>query len=176
VFDEPRFAARDQAPATEFQSFDAAWQPPRMVAPSGVAAEYAKPVREPAHTLLDAGGPRIDPRSVRLEGEAVVLRADRRLAKASVAPHGFSVSAYDVRDGWHRVEIRATRLDRGQRTVRLELATGFGGNLVRIIARGTGPNPLLGIGHVPLAGETGGPAGGSENGNDFVIMLKRSET
>ncbi|HKP76685.1 MAG TPA: hypothetical protein VJT67_14240, partial [Longimicrobiaceae bacterium] len=135
------------------------------------AAEAVMPLPGP-----DAGGPRIDPRSVKLEGEAVVLQADRRLSKASVAPQAFSVSAYDLRDGWHRVEIRATRLDRAQRTVRLELSTGFGGNLVRIIARGTGPSPLLGTGLVPLAGETGGPAGGTENGNDFVIMMKRSET
>jgi hypothetical protein len=124
----------------------------------------------------DAGGPRIDPKSIRLEGEAVVLTANKRLSKASVAPMAFSVSAYDLRDGWHDVEVRATRLDTAQRKVRLELATGFGGNLVRVIARGTGPSPLLGTDLVPLAGEAGGPPGGTENGHDFVIMLKRSET
>jgi hypothetical protein len=67
-------------------------------------------------------------------------------------------------------------LDRGAKKVRLELATGFGGNLVRIIAHGTGPYPLLGTNLVPLAGEVGGAPGGATDGIDFVHMLKRSET
>ena len=149
------------------------WNPPTLRARDTFAADYeAFPVAE----AEDAGGPRIDPNSIQLEGEAVLLAATKRLSKASVAPMAFSVSAYDLRDGWHNVEVRATRLDTAQRKVRLELATGFGGNLVRIIARGTGPAPLLGTDLVPLAGETGGPPGGTENGHDFVIMLKRSET
>lgn len=152
------------------------WDPPRLMRRGEVfAAEYEGfPSRLP--DTRDAGGPRIDPESIRLEGEAVVMAASKRLSKASVAPRAFSVSAYDLRDGWHEVEVRATRLDAGQRKLRLELATGFGGNLVRIIARGTGPAPLLGTDLVPLAGGEGGPPGGTENGHDFVIMLKRSET
>lgn len=149
------------------------WNPPTLRSRDTFAADFESfPVAE----AEDAGGPRIDPKSIRLEGEAVVLAATRRLSKASVAPMAFSVSAYDLRDGWHNVEVRATRLDTAQRRVRLELATGFGGNLVRVIARGTGPSPLLGTDLVPLAGGADGPPGGSENGHDFVIMLKRSET
>jgi hypothetical protein len=126
----------------------------------------------------DAGGPRIDPASVVLEGEAVTMTATARLSKASVAEKAFSVSAYDLRDGWHEVEVvEARTTDRGGRAVRLELATGFGGNLVRVIARGTGPSPLLGAaGLVPLAGAVGGPAGSANDGHDFVLMVKRSAT
>jgi hypothetical protein len=126
--------------------------------------------------VADAGGPRIDPYLVVLKGERVTLTATQPLSRASVQPDAFSVSAYDLRDGWHQVEIRETRVERNRRTVHLELDTGFGGNLVRVIARGTGPRPLLGTGLVPLAGAAGGPAGGKDDGHDFVIMLKRSET
>lgn len=124
----------------------------------------------------DAGGPRIDPASVELSGERVTMTATAALSRASVHPDAFSVSAYDIRDGWHAVEIREARMERNRRTVHLELDTGFGGNLVRVIAYGTGPRPLLGTGLVPLAGAKDGPAGGEDDGHDFVIMLKRSET
>ncbi|HEX8693775.1 MAG TPA: hypothetical protein VF746_15240 [Longimicrobium sp.] len=145
-------------------------------APEG-RGEEATPAADsgPAYPA-DAGGPRIDPDSVALEGEAVTFTATRRLSRASVAPESFSVSAYDNRDGWHAVEIRAAGVDRGGTRVRLDLDTGYGGNLVRIIARGTGPAPLLGSNGVPLAGTVGGPPGGTEDGHDFVLMLKRSET
>jgi hypothetical protein len=172
--DSPPVDSPPDGPPDEVPPAEREWLPPRMEAPAPFSPEYeAFPERLGDR---DAGGPRIEPRSLRLEGEAVVLSADRRLSKASVAPEAFSVSAYDLRDGWHIVEINAARLDRSQQHVRLELATGFGGNLVRVIARGTGPSPLLGTSLVPLAGEVGGPAGGTENGHDFVIMLKRSET
>src|SRR5690606_17672649 len=99
----------------------------------------------------DAGGPRIDRSSVRLEGEAVTFSVHRPLSKASVARHAFAISAYDNRDGWYAVAVvRATLLDRCAKKVRLELATGFGGSLVRIIAHGTGPYPRLGSNLVPL--------------------------
>lgn len=124
----------------------------------------------------DAGAPRIDPASIVLKGERVSLTATLPLSRASVQPDAFSVSAYDLRDGWHQVEIRETRVERNRRTVHLELDTGFGGNLVRVIARGTGPRPLLGTTLLPLAGAAGGPAGTEDDGHDFVIMLKRSET
>lgn len=164
--DEPGEPLDGPPPAEE-------WNPPTLRTRDTIAADFEA---FPAAEAEDAGGPRIDPKSIQLEGEAVLLAANKRLSKASVAPTAFSVSAYDLRDGWHDVEVRATRLDTAQRKVRLELATGFGGNLVRIIARGTGPSPLLGTDLVPLAGETGGPPGGADNGHDFVIMLKRSET
>ena len=134
------------------------------------------PAPVPLPAPADAGGPRIDPASVVLEGERVTLTATAPFSRASVQPDAFSVSAYDIRDGWHAVEIRETRVERNRRTVHLELDTGFGGNLVRVIAYGTGPRPLLGTGLVPLAGATDGPAGGEDDGHDFVIMLKRSET
>jgi hypothetical protein len=110
------------------------------------------------------------------EGEAITLRVNGRLSKASVEPRAFVVSAYDNRDGWSTVDIRAVSTDTRGTRVRLDLRTGFGGNLVRLIARGTGAAPLLGTNLVPLAGAVGGSAGNEHSGHDFVLMLKRSET
>jgi hypothetical protein len=75
------------------------------------------------------------------------------------------------------VEIaRDPILDRSGRRVRIELSSSFGGNLVRLTARGTGTSPILGTNLIPLAGVVGGPPGGAHAGHDFVFMLKRSET
>jgi hypothetical protein len=135
------------------------------------------PTPAPATTAApdpDAGGPRIDPGSVTLGNDRVTLEADRRLARGSVRPEAFSVSAFEVQRGWHDVEINSVRVERDQRTVHLVLASGFLGHLVRVIAKGTGPAPLLGADHVPLAGRTGGPAGSKDDGHDLVVMIPRS--
>ena len=125
----------------------------------------------------DAGGPRLKPDSMKLEGEALTFRSDLPLSKASVAREAFSISAYDLRDGWRDVEIaRDPIVDKSGKKVRIELSSSFGGNLVRLIARGTGPAPLIGTSLIPLAGVVGGPPGGATEGNDCVLMVKRSET
>jgi hypothetical protein len=130
-----------------------------------------------ANAPADPGiGPRIDPGSVRLEGEVVTMRSVGRLSRASVAPESFSVSSYDLNDGWASVEVRAASVDRGGTRVRLDLTHTYTGNLVRVIARGTGPAPLLGTNLAPLNGAAGGPGGGDvHDGRDFVLMLRRSE-
>jgi hypothetical protein len=137
------------------------------------AAEGAEPPAAPA----DAGGPRIKPDSVKLEGEAISFTSDGPISKASVAREAFTITAYDLRDGWREVEIaRDPVIDKSGKRVRIELSSSFGGNLVRLIARGTGPAPLLGTNLIPLAGLVGGAPGGATDGNDCVLMVKRSET
>jgi len=124
----------------------------------------------------DAGGPRIRPNSVALEGEAISFTSDRPISKASVAREAFTITAYDLRDGWREVEIaRDPTVDKSGKRVRIELSSSFGGNLVRLIARGTGPAPLVGTNLIPLAGVVGGIPGSATNGNDCVLMVKRSE-
>lgn len=120
----------------------------------------------------DGGGPRIDPASVSVEGESIRLRVEGRLSAASVQPRAFEISAYDRRDGWHRLEVRSATVER-RGLITLALRTRPGGNLVRIIARGTGDAPLLDTDLVPLAGAVGGPDGTRHQGHDFVFMLKR---
>lgn len=143
-------------------------EPPLLAPAERVVGERSR--------AADAGGPRIDPASVRVEGETITFSATGRVSKASVGESSFSVTAFDNRDGWHVVPIRRAGVDRTGKRIRLDLADGPGGSLVRIIARGTGPTPLLGSNGVPLAGTVGGPPGGVEDGHDFVLMLKRSET
>jgi hypothetical protein len=143
---------------------------PLFAALAGGGAPAAEPVP-------DAGGPRIDPTSVKLEGEAVSFTTNTPLSKASVARESLTVSAYDNRDGWREVEIaRDPVVDKSGRRVRIELSSSFGGNLVRLIARGTGSAPIVGTNLIPLAGAVGGPPGGAYVGHDFVFMVKRSET
>ncbi|MQA90374.1 MAG: hypothetical protein GEU90_09065 [Gemmatimonas sp.] len=107
----------------------------------------------------------------------MTLRSDGPLSRASVAREAFSISAYDNHDGWRTVEIAGDPiLSSNRRAIQIELSAGFGGNVVRIVARGTGPAPLLGTNLIPLAGAVGSSNGGPHDGHDFVFMLKRSET
>jgi hypothetical protein len=46
------------------------------------------------------------------------------------------------------------------------------GDRIRVVARGTGPTPLLGTDLIPLAGVTGGPPGSAHDGHDAVIMVR----
>lgn len=133
------------------------------------------PTPHGGHHGEDAGGPRIHRRSVRMRRERVWMRATRELARASVTPEAFSVSVYELRDGWHPVKVRRARLDHGGTGILLHLSTPVEGSLVRLIARGTGPAPLLGHDLIPLAGAAGGPPGRVHDGRDFVYMARRSE-
>lgn len=122
----------------------------------------------------DAGGPRIDGGSVEVDGEFIRFTVHGGpLMKASVDPRAFSVTAFDNRDGWVTAEIKAVEYDEGESRVTLELRDAPGGNLLRLIARGTGPCPLLGRNRIPLAGALGSAAaGGRHDGIDFVHTFR----
>ena len=130
----------------------------------------------PAPAAEDAGGPRVVPDSLTLEGEAVTFAVTKPLSRASVGPEAIEVWAFDNRDGWRNVEIaRDPTLDSPRKRVRVELSSSFGGYLVRVIVHGTGPTPVLGSNGIPLAGLVGGPPGEARDGHDAVLMVKRSE-
>jgi hypothetical protein len=123
----------------------------------------------------DDSGPRVIPKSVRITsrrriGMTLTAPAD----PASVTPAQFSVTAYTSEDGWSTLDIADVKLDAAGTAVVVDLKDPIGGGrLVRLIARGTGPQPILGTDLVPLAGGVGGPAGSANDGHDFVIMLRR---
>jgi hypothetical protein len=126
----------------------------------------------------DAGGPRIDPETVEVRGERVEMVASPRIAPGSLSMEAFSVTCYDRNDGWHELELaRPPELheDDPARVV-LHLRNAGRGSVVRVIARGTGPRPLMGLRGVPLAGARGGPPGTSHDGHDFVCMVKQPST
>ncbi len=106
-----------------------------------------------------------------LAAKSITLTVSRAIAEASLGTDAFSVSAYDDDDGWAEVEIKTvTTLANGN--IKIDFKETPAGDFVRLIARGTGPLPLLAADdHVPL----GAPgAGGADDGTDFVKMFKRS--
>jgi hypothetical protein len=117
----------------------------------------------------DAGGPRVLPESVQVNGKVVTFTTTAPLAEASVEPRAFSVTSFED-NGWQVLNVRTSKFDADTNTVRLSLHRKPEGVPVRLIAEGTGPHPLLGANLVPLAGAVGGPPGTEMNGHDFVHM------
>lgn len=139
--------------------------------PGGGASGSVSP--PPPPLLPDAGGPRIDPASVQIDGELIHFTiAGGPLMKASVDTRAVSVTAFDNRDGWVTADIKKVSYDETASRVEVELRDAPGGNLVRLIVKGSGPTPFLGRNRVPLAGAVGGAAGTQTDGNDFVSMVR----
>jgi len=124
----------------------------------------------------DAGGPRGDAGAARVSSaRRISLDFTSALDAPSVRASGFSVTTYARDSGWSIIDVGDARVDGAGTGVVLELKTSAPANqLVRVIARGTGPDPILGTNLIPLAGAIGGPAGSTHDGHDFVITLQRS--
>ncbi len=91
-------------------------------------------------------------------------------ADATLTPAAFSVTSYDEGTGWTGAEIQGISvLSSGAVSVALTVAPS--GKLVRIIARGTGPTPLLAKDDLVPLGAPG--ASGGDDGVDFVRMIPR---
>lgn len=127
----------------------------------------------------DAGGPRIDPASVRLKGKKLSFSFDGVVVKRSLLdPGALSVTTFDAEKGWRDVAITAPSLVNkdGRTVVGAVLDRAPADGVVRLIVRGTGPRPVLarsGTGpFLPLAGAVGGPPAGPHDGRDFVHMLR----
>ncbi len=136
-------------------------------------------VEAPAAVPVDAGGPRVIPDSVELQGKALIFQVDGPLSKNSVMPAAFELASFDRNDGWISCTVQAAVYNPGQKRVAVHVKEAPSGNLVRFIARGTGAQPLLGtgaVGYAPLAGAVGGPPGGAANGHDFVTQFKQQRS
>jgi hypothetical protein len=123
----------------------------------------------------DARGPRVDPGSLLVDEAAqqIQFTVDRELHTESVAPIAFSVTFFDA-TGWHENPITTASFEATTRIVTLDLQDPLAGERVRLIARGTGETPLLGIDFVPLAGAISDPPATTHNGRDFVFMHERN--
>ncbi len=109
-------------------------------------------------------GPRVVADSVALAGPDITFTTTADLLGPSVAPEAFSVTVFDAVAGWSTPTINSAVPDGSADSVRITLAAApASGTRVRLIARGTGPTPLLGADAVPL----GGPSDG-DDGRDFV--------
>jgi hypothetical protein len=144
--------------------------------PEEPTEEPTRPTPSETGGQTDAGGPRVDPESVKIPRDRMItLRVTKPVDTASAQPAQFSVTTYASTDGWKTTDVDGVALDQPATTITLKLKTPIAaGLLVRLIARGTGPQPILGTDLVPLAGVVGGPPGSANDGYDFVIMLKRS--
>lgn len=147
---------------------------PLMSAASAAPVPSSSSVPAP----VDAGGPRVVAKSVETDGEFISFAVEGNpLMKASVDARAFSVTSFDRRDGWITGEINAVYYDEPSKKVVVELRDSPGGNLLRLIVRGTGPYPIMGRNRVPLAGIVDdGQAGTEFDGNDAVVMLRIKTT
>lgn len=123
----------------------------------------------------DAGGPRFDPAASVLEDTRLTLSVGAPLLDTTVTAAAFALSQFDATTGWSVLATPVPTYDPVAGTVTLEPAAAFAGTLVRVIARGTGPEPLLGADGVPLAGARGGPPGSRDEGHDFVQTITRTQ-
>jgi hypothetical protein len=120
-------------------------------------------------SVPDAGGPRAQQPTLDRGARTIVLQVSEPLDPQSVAPAAFEVS-YFGSTGWRTTAVTPTPAPDAL-GVTLTLADDPGSDLVRLIARGTGPQPVLGADRVPLAGGTTSPAGTAADGHDFVHVF-----
>jgi hypothetical protein len=101
---------------------------------------------------------------------SIQFTVDRPLADGTLDPAAFSVTEYTDADGWSTLDVKKISvLTSG--AVSVELKDAPAGKLVRFIARGTGPTPLLAKNDLVPLGAPG--ASGGDDGVDFVRMIPR---
>lgn len=123
-----------------------------------------------AETVPDAGGPRVD--AVALIGDELRLKVSAPVLAGSVTLDAFAVTLWlDAPGQWRSLPLTAVAVD-GMRTgIRVGLGEAVpAGAWLRVVVRGTGPKPVLGEDHVPLAGVVGGPPGTAAAGHDAVVF------
>lgn len=123
--------------------------------------------------LLGGGAPAggtgavVSPGSVLVDEAAntITLAATADLAATSVKDTAFSLTAFDPATGWAAVTLTSVVLDADQRTVTLGFTGGIptDAELLRLIVRGTGPEPVLDVDLFPF-----------NHGQDFIHDHRRS--
>ncbi|MBZ5558154.1 MAG: hypothetical protein LAO77_12845 [Acidobacteriia bacterium] len=142
---------------------------PLFTAVSGPAPK-APPPRARAAAATN-GGPTVS--DAKFSPKSITLQTSRPLAKASVEPAAFSVTEYDDKAGWSVVHIKAVARQ-ADGTIKIDLKESASAGLVRLIARGTGPAPLLAENDRAPLGAPG--AGGPDDGSDFVTMFRKTRS
>jgi hypothetical protein len=143
---------------------------PTHVATATIQELLCGPLFKAGEVGADAGGPRVRRDTVQVRNRVVTLAFDKPLRSASVTPEPFVVTTFG-RHGWNNLEVRRATFRRQGNLVTLTLRETPEGDRLRLIARGTGTEPLLGESLVPMAGVVGGPPGTVHDGHDFVHMM-----
>lgn len=123
-----------------------------------------------AEASSDAGGPRIDPGQVTMAAGTITFPVTSALEAASAHPGAFSVTTFDDSTGWAAQAVTQATYTTATNTISLTVPSLQSEALARLIVSGTGPQPVLGANHIPLAGSIGGPPGSGNDGHDFVLM------
>jgi hypothetical protein len=105
-----------------------------------------------------------------LEGTTITFTTDTDVNPSTVQPRAFSVTFLDPgrTEGWQDMAIDTPppTYTAASKTVTLSLHTAPAKEvLLRLIVRGTGPDPLLGTNSIPLGGTSD-----TADGQDFVYM------
>jgi hypothetical protein len=122
------------------------------------------------HAPTEAGGPRIDPDGVSVQGDTIRMPVTREIEPTSTGPNSVSISTFA--GGWQASTVDDVTFDAAAMELVVKVSPAPAGDLIRVLARGTGPTPLLGTDLIPLAGVTGGPPGSPHDGHDAVIMVR----
>jgi len=135
---------------------------PLFVAAAGGAAPPPQPPPGPT-------GPTVT--NAQFANKTITFKTSRGIASATLDREAFAVTDYSDTDGWNNCEIKTVSVI-GDGSIQVVLKETPAGNIVRFIARGAGPTPLLAAdNHIPL----GAPgAGGADDGVDYVKMFNRS--
>jgi hypothetical protein len=140
----------------------------RSVRPSHVATatieELLCGLHLPAPTQT---GPQIKTGSVSITASTTItLQTDSDVNPNSVKPAAFSATSFDPAAGWTDLVVSGAAWTAATKTIKLTLTNApTAGTHVRLIARGTGPVPVMGANNIPLGGADTGP-----DGRDFVYM------
>jgi hypothetical protein len=120
----------------------------------------------------DAGGPRVIPESVWwAAADRLTFKVTSSLVTSTLSlrdPPAVLVTSLSDR-GWVPEDVERVSYDDKTRTVTVAFHDPPAYDLVRLIVRGTGPTPVFGTNHVPLAGLVGGPPGTTHDGHDAVL-------
>ncbi|MGA5818148.1 hypothetical protein ACPC54_09845 [Kitasatospora sp. NPDC094028] len=125
----------------------------------------------------DAGGPRLAPGSLRWSrgNTCLSLCFDRPVDRRSLEQALTVTSLSELPEhgaGWARSTVAGVRLTDGGTRAVVDLELPPAHRLVRVLIRGTGPEPCYGTEPwVPFAGLTGGPAAGRHDGHDAVVTM-----
>jgi hypothetical protein len=142
--------------------------------PAGAVAPAPAPdaLGAPARAAAAGGGDaaeRVGIASVAIDGTKLTLTASGALAPASVRSAAVSVSTFDDDAGWSEAAVEKVSYRKRATAVVVDLRDAPTG-LLRVIARGTGPTPLLAADLLPLAGAAGDSVPSPHDGRDYVHM------
>lgn len=124
------------------------------------------------NNALSEAGPRVDVANVTVSDTEIVLPMDQPLLAASVTADAVAVRVFDNAGGWKSFSVTPS-VDATAKQITIKIdAPPLAKGLTRILAFGTGAEPILGQNKLPLSGATtNAPV---SQGADFVWMKERN--